>query len=174
MVKRKRTKGQINVYKTKLSRSGRVSSSCSTIDKRGIFGSVASLLAAILYQGNSDRNQHSGVAYQLRDKYSICRICWNVATYKWKAHNWNHLFCCKVSFLTVSRCNFRCVCIGMKQTYLYLWYPVFQAHVCLEEWNLLINDCFIWELYGTIIHIYNEQSQCLSTDYKEEDFRSDQ
>jgi hypothetical protein len=25
--------------------------------------------------------------YQLRDIYSICRCCWNVATYKWKVHN---------------------------------------------------------------------------------------
>ena len=136
MVKRKRTKGQINVYKTELRRSGRIISSCSTSDKRGIFGSVASLLAGTLNQGKDDRNQHSGVAHQLRDKYSICRCCWNVATYKWKAHNWNHLFCCTVSFLTVSRCTFRGVCIGMKQTYLYLWYPVFQAHLCLEERNL--------------------------------------
>ena len=23
---------------------------------------------------------------QLRDKYSICRCCWNVATFKWKSH----------------------------------------------------------------------------------------
>jgi hypothetical protein len=26
----------------------------------------------------------SGISYQLRDKYSICRWCWNVAKYKWK------------------------------------------------------------------------------------------
>jgi hypothetical protein len=25
---------------------------------------------------------------QLRDIYSICRRCWNVATYNWKVHNW--------------------------------------------------------------------------------------
>ena len=34
-------------------------------------GLVASVLAAALYQGN-----------QLRDTYSMCRCCWNVATYK--------------------------------------------------------------------------------------------
>jgi hypothetical protein len=26
----------------------------------------------------------SGISYHLRDIYSICRCCWNVATYKWK------------------------------------------------------------------------------------------
>jgi len=29
----------------------------------------------------------SGISYQLRDIYTICRHCWNVATYKWKVHN---------------------------------------------------------------------------------------
>ena len=32
----------------------------------------------------------------------------------------------KVSFLTAPRCQFRGVGQGMKQTYLYLWYPLFQ------------------------------------------------
>jgi hypothetical protein len=29
----------------------------------------------------------SGISYHLRDKYSICICCWNVATYKWKVRN---------------------------------------------------------------------------------------
>jgi hypothetical protein len=29
----------------------------------------------------------SGISYQLREIYSICRCCWNVATYEWKVHN---------------------------------------------------------------------------------------
>ena len=29
----------------------------------------------------------SEISYHLRDIYSICRCCWNVATYKWKVHN---------------------------------------------------------------------------------------
>jgi hypothetical protein len=29
----------------------------------------------------------SGISNQLRDIYSICRCCWNVATYKLKIHN---------------------------------------------------------------------------------------
>jgi hypothetical protein len=36
-------------------------------------------------------------------------------------------FCRKVSFLTAPHCRFRGVGQGMKQTYLYLWYPLFQA-----------------------------------------------
>jgi hypothetical protein len=47
----------------------------------------------------------SGISYHLREIYSICRCCWNVATYKWE--NWNHLFCRKVSFLTAPHCRFR-------------------------------------------------------------------
>jgi hypothetical protein len=31
----------------------------------------------------------SGISYHLRDIYSICQCCWNVATYKWKLHNGN-------------------------------------------------------------------------------------
>ena len=48
---------------------------------RGTIGSVASLLIATFYQGNPDRNHNPGISYQLRDIYSICRCCWNVATY---------------------------------------------------------------------------------------------
>jgi hypothetical protein len=29
----------------------------------------------------------SGISYQLRDIYSICGCCWNVATYERKVHN---------------------------------------------------------------------------------------
>jgi hypothetical protein len=29
----------------------------------------------------------SGISGQLRDVYSICRFCWNIATYKWKVRN---------------------------------------------------------------------------------------
>jgi hypothetical protein len=41
--------------------------------------------------------------------------------------NWNPLFCRKVSFLTSPHCQFRGLGQGVKQTYLYLWYPLFQA-----------------------------------------------
>jgi len=49
----------------------------------GSLGSVASLLAATLYQGNPDRN------HKLWNIVSSerCRCCWNVATYRWKVHN---------------------------------------------------------------------------------------
>jgi hypothetical protein len=57
----------------------------STLPKETL-GSVASLLAATLKEiliGTTS----SGISYHLRDIYSICRCCWNVATYKWKVHN---------------------------------------------------------------------------------------
>ena len=41
--------------------------------------------------------------------------------------NLNHLFCRNVSLLISPQCQFRGVGQGMKQTYLYLWYPLFQA-----------------------------------------------
>jgi hypothetical protein len=51
----------------------------------GTHGSVASLLAAIFYLGNRDRSQklwsiESNEIYILH----ICRLCWIIATYKWK------------------------------------------------------------------------------------------
>jgi hypothetical protein len=72
----------------------------STLPK-GTLGSVDSLLAATFKEiliGTTS----SGISYHLRDIYSICRCCWNVATYdiyficrccwnvatyKWKVHN---------------------------------------------------------------------------------------
>jgi hypothetical protein len=47
--------------------------------------------------------------------------------------NWNHFFCRKVSFLTDPHCLFRGVDQGMKQTYLYLWHPLFQAQ--RDRWD---------------------------------------
>jgi hypothetical protein len=47
-----------------------------------------------------------------------------------KIHLWenlNRLFYRKVSFLTGPHCQFSDVDQGMKKTYLYLWYPLFQA-----------------------------------------------
>jgi hypothetical protein len=50
---------------------------------KGTLGSVASLLAATLYQGNIDRNHKLwNIVSSERFIYSICRCCWNVATYK--------------------------------------------------------------------------------------------
>jgi hypothetical protein len=59
---------------------------------RGTLVSIASLLAAILYQGNPDRNHKlwNIVSTEIYIYiYSICRYCWNAATYKWKVHNGN-------------------------------------------------------------------------------------
>ena len=53
----------------------------------GTLASVASLLAATLYQGILKDNTNSGISYQLRDIYSISRYWWNFAIHKWKGHN---------------------------------------------------------------------------------------
>jgi hypothetical protein len=61
--------------------------------------------------------------------------------------NWYHLFCRKVSFWTATRRQFTGVGQGMKQTYLYLWYPLFQTQ---------------WEKYK-IVEICNCQHYISST-----------
>jgi hypothetical protein len=66
----------------------------STLPK-GTLRSVTSLLGATLYQINPDRNHKLwNIVSTERYIYSICRCCWNVATYKWKVHNgkiWQHI-----------------------------------------------------------------------------------
>ena len=101
----------------------------STLPK-GIIGSVASLLAANLYQGHPDRNNKlwnivSSERYILHMR--VLLGCCYIKMESSQCENLNHLFCRKVSFLTDPHCRFRVVCQGMKQTYLYLWYPLFQA-----------------------------------------------
>jgi hypothetical protein len=58
----------------------------STLPK-GTLGLVASLLAAASIKEILIGTTSSGTSYHLRDIYSICRCCWNCATYKWKVHN---------------------------------------------------------------------------------------
>jgi hypothetical protein len=62
---------------------------CRTNALKRRAGSVAYLIAAILYQGNPDRNHKlwnivSTVRYIL---HIIYRCCWNVATYERKVYN---------------------------------------------------------------------------------------
>ena len=97
---------------------------------RGTLDSVASLLAATLYQGNPDRN-HKLWNFVSTERFILhmqvlleCCYIWMESS-QWE--NWNNLFCCKVSFLTALYCQFRGVGQGMKQTYLYMWYPLFEA-----------------------------------------------
>ena len=88
--------------------------------------SVASLLPTTLYQGNPDRN------YKLWNNVSFESSQWE---------NLNNLFCCKVSFLTGPYWQSRGVGQGMKEIYLYLWYPLFQAKLdrC-DQQNNVINE----------------------------------
>jgi hypothetical protein len=48
---------------------------------------IANIFAITLYQGNPDRNHKLWNIVSSEDIYSICRCCWNVATYKWNVHN---------------------------------------------------------------------------------------
>ena len=94
----------------------------STLPK-GTLGSVASLLAATLYQGNLDRNHKlwnivSSERYILHMQV-LLESCY-ILMESWQWENWNHLFCRKVSSLTDPHSRFRGVGQGMKQTYLYL------------------------------------------------------
>jgi hypothetical protein len=53
----------------------------------GTLGSVVSLLAATLFHELLIKTTSSGMSDQLIYIHSICRYCWNPATYKWKDHN---------------------------------------------------------------------------------------
>jgi hypothetical protein len=79
----------------------------------GILGSVVSLLAATLYQGNTViKTKSSGLSYQFKEGHFIGRCCWNVATYKWKGHNVNgkiEIKSSKVSLLIGPRSIYRCM-----------------------------------------------------------------
>ena len=89
----------------------------------------------------------SGISYHLRDRYSICRCCWNVATYKWKVHNGKIEI---ISFVV----KFRGVGQGMKQTCLYMWYPL--RNVLFTDKNTLYQQ----EL---ILHGYTNNTRTINT-----------
>ena len=87
------------------------------------------MLAATLYRGNHDRNHTlwdigSAEIYiiymQVLPKY--CYISMDNS----QCGNLNNLSCLQGSLLTGPHYKFRGVGQGMKQTYLYLWYPLFQ------------------------------------------------
>jgi hypothetical protein len=67
--------------------------------------------------------------------------------------NLNHLFCRKVLSLTIPHCQCQGVGQGMKQIYLYLWYPLFQA-----QWDR--SDQKNHQAYNYLVkghHLYNER-----------------
>ena len=66
-------------------------------------------------------------ALEYRIHWEIYTPFAHVATYKWE--NWNHLFCRNVSLLTALHCQLWGWGQGMKQNYLYLWYPFFELNV---------------------------------------------
>jgi hypothetical protein len=80
--------------------------------------------SSFLVSSNPDKNHKLGKSDGLRYIY----ITYAGATgmmLQWEYLN--RLFYRKVSFLTGPHCQFSDVGQGMKKTYLYLWYPLFQA-----------------------------------------------
>jgi hypothetical protein len=106
---------------------------------RGTLGSVASLLAATLYQGNHDRkHKFWNIERDILHMQVLLDCCYIwMESSQWE--NWNDLFCRKASFLTAPHWQYRGVSQGMKQIYLYLWYPLFSKFVS----DLCQVSCFL-------------------------------
>ena len=114
--------------------------------------SAASLLAATLYIGNHDRNHKlwniGSIQRCILHMQALLKCCY-IKMESSQCEHWNHVFCHKVSFLTTPHCQFRCVGQGMKQTYLCLWYPLFQA-----QWIWFLIFCVLAPL-STIFQLYH-------------------
>ena len=101
-----------------------------------LYQKVASLLAATLYQGNPDRNHKLwNIVSSERERYSICRCCWNVATYKWKVHNG------KIKIISfVVKIN--------------LWYNKWLVIYIKRDWRQLHNNLYIDKEHSLMIILY--------------------
>jgi hypothetical protein len=78
---------------------------------------------------------------------------------KFTKGNWNHLFCRKVSFLAAPHCQFRGVCQGIKQTYLYLWYLLFQAQLWVQTVLLFLPTCSVIRMRQTSYRGFARQTK---------------
>jgi hypothetical protein len=64
--------------------------------------------------------------------------------------NWNHLLCRKVLFLATPHCQYR----GMRQTYLYLWYPMRLADIgWIVDYHYINLSSFFFFLFSFLIII---------------------
>ena len=97
--------------------------------------SVASLLASSSIKDIMIGATSSGISYHLRDIYSIYIYIYIYAAGmllhingKFTMGKLKSSLCRKVSFLIAPYCLFWGVGQEIKQTYLYLWYPLLQAH----------------------------------------------
>jgi hypothetical protein len=103
----------------------------------------------------------SGISYHLREIYSICRCCWNVATYKWKVHSGNiysDMLCSSVLFVFIlySVCPTYCLIIYVKQNYyMSCWY------ICIAQ------RCHIENIMGDQEWTSRDQDNMLGTHYTE-------
>ena len=106
----------------------------------------------------------SGISYQLRNVNSIlCRCDWDVATCKWKVHNVKieiSSFFVTFSFLTDPHFQLRGVGQGVKQTQMYLWYPLFQVQ--LDRCDIILFLYFVI-VYGFLVKRYVGAFICLFT-----------
>ena len=80
-----------------------------------------------------------------------------------------HSICKKGSFLTASHCRCRGVGQGMKQTYLHLWYSLFQVqwdkfvfHRFKSRFWINIGTCFWWSF---LVITHKLVAQILSSNY---------
>ena len=97
---------------------------------KGTLVSVASLLAASSTKDILIGATSSDISYHLRDIYSIYIYAAGMLLHingKFTMGKLKSSLCRKVPFLTATHCLFRGVGQDMKQTYLYLWYPLFQV-----------------------------------------------
>ena len=100
---------------------------------RGTLGSVASLLAATLYQGNPRNHKFWNIVSTERYVLHI-QVLLHI-NLKFTMGKLKSSLCRKVSYLTPPlHCECRGASLGMQQSYLYLWYPFFQA-----QWHRCIN-----------------------------------
>ena len=97
---------------------------------KGALVSVAYLLVASSSKDILIGATSSEISHHLRDIHSIYIYAAGMLLHingKFTMGRLKSSLCCKVPFLTAPTCLFRGVGQDMKQTYLYLWYPLFQV-----------------------------------------------
>ena len=100
------------------------------------------LLEATLYQGNHDRKHKLWrIVSTERYIYSICRCCWNVATYKWKVKLKSSLL--TASFVLEVFLKYRSIKNKLAATTRQKW---FRSFFCTEPLRTVIK----WSLNGTL------------------------
>ena len=139
---------------------------------RGTLGSVASWLAAKLYQGNPDRNHKlwnivSTERYILHMQVLLecCYILMEIS--QWE--NLNNLFCRKVSFLTAPHCQFRGVGHGMKQTYICIC-GILYIKLNTRNQSFIVTREIIHTIYKSFYQLWCQNVAILKVPHQGESF----